>query len=105
MADDSNFSTHVYSKFQTKGCTNCHDFFEKERGGLAFKDHKGRTPDMCVYCHTQAVTGFKNAMSVEERDREAGSESFTKIITWIILLDLAYVHKGHNKNLEPYVIN
>jgi len=33
LADDSNFSTHLYSKFQTKGCIKCHDFFEKERGG------------------------------------------------------------------------
>jgi hypothetical protein len=61
LADDSNFSTHLYSKFQTKGCTICHDYFENDRGGLAFKDHKGRTPDTCVYCHTQAVTGFKHA--------------------------------------------
>jgi hypothetical protein len=61
LADDSNFSAHLYSKFQTRGCTICHDFFEKERGGEAFKSHKGRTPDMCVYCHTQDVTGFKHA--------------------------------------------
>jgi len=61
LADDSNFSAHLYSKFQTKGCTTCHDFFEKERGGLAFKSHKGRTPDMCVYCHTKEVTGYKHA--------------------------------------------
>ncbi len=60
LADDSNFSTHLHSKFQTKGCTNCHDFFDKERGGLSFKSHKGRSPDMCVYCHTQDVTGFKH---------------------------------------------
>jgi hypothetical protein len=61
LADDSNFSTHLYAKFQTKGCTKCHDFFEKERAGLSFKSHKGRTPDMCVLCHTQDVTGFKHA--------------------------------------------
>ncbi len=60
LAEDSNFSTHLHSKFQTKGCTNCHDFFDKERGGLAFKSHKGRSSDMCVYCHTQDVTGFKH---------------------------------------------
>jgi hypothetical protein len=58
--DDSNFSTHLYAKFQTKGCTICHDYFEKERGGLAFTDHKGRTPDMCVLCHRKEVTGFKH---------------------------------------------
>jgi len=60
LADDSNFSTRLHSKFQTKGCTNCHDFFDKERAGLAFKSHKGRSPDTCVYCHTQNVTGFKH---------------------------------------------
>lgn len=61
LADDGNFAKNLQAKFQTKGCTKCHDYFEETRGGLAFKDHKGRTPDMCVYCHTQAVTGFKHA--------------------------------------------
>ncbi|MDD5287268.1 MAG: hypothetical protein PHD54_15565 [Desulfuromonadaceae bacterium] len=61
LADDGNFSTQLYAKFQTKGCTTCHDFFEKGRKGLAFSSHKGRTPDMCVLCHTQEVTGFKHA--------------------------------------------
>lgn len=61
LADDSNFSNHLFPKFQTKGCTTCHDFFEKERGGIAFTSHKGRTPDMCVFCHTQEITGFKHA--------------------------------------------
>jgi len=61
LAEDSNFSTHLYSKFQNKGCTKCHDFFEERRAGLAFKSHKGRSPDTCVYCHTQDVTGFKHA--------------------------------------------
>jgi hypothetical protein len=61
LADDSNFSTNLYSKLQTKGCTICHDFFEEERGGVAFKSHKGRSSDMCVYCHTKDVTGFKYA--------------------------------------------
>ena len=37
LADDSNFSTHLFSKFQAKGCTTCHDFFEKERGGIVLK--------------------------------------------------------------------
>jgi len=59
MADDSNFSTHLQAKFQTRGCTICHDFFEKERGGLSFTGHKGRSADMCVVCHTSAVTGFQ----------------------------------------------
>jgi predicted CXXCH cytochrome family protein len=59
-ADDSNFSAHLHAKFQVKACTTCHDFFDKERGGLLFKSHEGRTPDMCVYCHTKEVTGFKH---------------------------------------------
>lgn len=61
LADDSNFSTHLYSKFQTKGCTNCHDYFEKERGGLAFKSHRGRSAETCVACHTKDVTGYDHA--------------------------------------------
>lgn len=61
LADDSNFSTHLFSKFQVKGCTTCHDFFERERGGIAFSSHMGRTPDMCVFCHTQEITGFRRA--------------------------------------------
>jgi hypothetical protein len=61
LADDSNFSTHLYPKFQTKGCITCHDYFEKERGGLAFNSHKGRSSDMCIYCHTEGITGFKHA--------------------------------------------
>ena len=61
LADDSNFSAHLYSKFQTKGCTTCHNFFDKKLGGLAFNSHSGRTPDMCVYCHTQEITGFKHS--------------------------------------------
>jgi hypothetical protein len=59
-ADDSKFSTHLHAKFQTKSCTNCHDFFEKKLDGLSFKCHKGRSPDSCVLCHTQEVTGFKH---------------------------------------------
>ncbi len=61
LAEDSTFSTHLFAKFQTKGCTTCHDYFEKDKGGLFFKGHKGRTPDMCIYCHTEGVTGFKHA--------------------------------------------
>jgi hypothetical protein len=61
LADDSDFSAHLSVKFQTRGCTTCHDFFEKGRGGIAFGSHKGRTPDMCVLCHTQQITGFRHA--------------------------------------------
>ena len=60
-ADDTHFSTQLFAKFQTRGCTTCHDFFEKEHNGLAFKSHKGRTPDMCVLCHTHEVTGFSHS--------------------------------------------
>lgn len=61
LADDSNFATHLHAKFQSRACTTCHDFFDKERGGLSFASHQGRSADMCVYCHTQKVTGFKHA--------------------------------------------
>lgn len=61
FADDSNFSKHLYPKFQAKGCTTCHDYYVKERSGISFNTHKGRTPEMCVLCHTQGVTGFKHA--------------------------------------------
>ncbi len=61
MADDSKFSTHLHAKFQVKACTICHDFFEKERGGLSFKDHKDRSPDTCLHCHTGGITGFHQA--------------------------------------------
>jgi len=58
LADDSRFSTNLFPKFQVKGCTICHDFFEQHLGGLAFKSHKERSVEMCVVCHKQSVTGF-----------------------------------------------
>lgn len=61
LADDTNFSTNLYAKFQAEGCTRCHDYFDKGRAGLAFESHKGRSPDGCIYCHRQDVTGFKHA--------------------------------------------
>jgi hypothetical protein len=57
-ADDSLFSTHLYAKFQVKACTNCHDFFDKKRGGRAFNTHKGRTAEDCADCHDRGTTGF-----------------------------------------------
>ena len=60
IADDSDFSAHLYTKFQTRGCTQCHDFHEKERHGLAYGSPKGRTPETCVYCHTGEVTGYEH---------------------------------------------
>ncbi len=61
LADGSDFSKQLFPKFQVRACTICHDFFEKQRNGIAFKSHEGRTPDMCVLCHTREVTGFKHA--------------------------------------------
>lgn len=60
LADDSNFSTHLFAKFQVKGCTICHDFFEQKLPGLAFTSHKERSVEMCVVCHKQSVTGFEH---------------------------------------------
>lgn len=60
LADDSNFSTHLFAKFQKKACTKCHDFFEKELNGLAFTSHKERSVEMCVVCHQKSVTGFEH---------------------------------------------
>lgn len=60
FADDSNFSTHLFAKFQQKACTRCHDFFEEQRGGLAYGSHRERSVEMCVVCHQQSVTGFEH---------------------------------------------
>ena len=59
-ADDTNFSTHLFAKFQVKACTTCHDYFEQTRDGLAFKSHKGRSVEVCVACHQQSVSGFEH---------------------------------------------
>lgn len=59
-AQEAVFSRHLHKKFQVKACTNCHDFHEKKKGGLAFGSHKDRTPDMCAACHSADVTGFKH---------------------------------------------
>ena len=60
LADDSRFSTNLFPKFQTRGCTRCHDFFEQNLGGLAFQSHKERSVEMCVVCHQKNVTGFEH---------------------------------------------
>ncbi|HAZ14912.1 MAG: hypothetical protein A2X86_21280 [Bdellovibrionales bacterium GWA2_49_15] len=60
LADDSKFSTHLHVKFQSKACTNCHDFFTKKRRGPILIAHKDVTVDMCIGCHDQSVTGFKH---------------------------------------------
>lgn len=59
-AEDTRFSTLLAAKFQSKACTNCHDFFEKSRNGRAFGTHKGRTPAECTDCHDSSTTGFKD---------------------------------------------
>jgi hypothetical protein len=60
FADDANFSTHLFAKFQVKACTKCHDFFEQERNGLAFNSHRERSTEMCVVCHQKSVTGYEH---------------------------------------------
>lgn len=57
----SRFSTYLYPKFQSKGCTNCHDFFEQKLNGLSFTTHRGRKAEKCVECHDHDVTGFVHA--------------------------------------------
>lgn len=59
QADDSLFSTNLHAKFQVRSCTNCHDFFDKERNGLSFGSHLDRLDvNGCANCHTQSVNGF-----------------------------------------------
>lgn len=61
-ADDSLFSTHLYAKFHAGSCTICHDFFEKEKNGLAFTTHaKRRNVNRCATCHKGGVTGFEHS--------------------------------------------
>jgi hypothetical protein len=55
------FSSHLYPKFQSKGCTRCHDFYEKKLDGLAFTSHRELTAEKCVECHDREVTGFARA--------------------------------------------
>lgn len=60
-ADDRLFSANLYAKFQAKSCTNCHDFYEKEKNGLSFNTHaKRRDVNRCTSCHTHGVTGFEH---------------------------------------------
>ena len=61
LSSDGRFSTRLYPKFQSKGCTNCHDFYEKKLNGLSFTTHKNRTAEKCVECHDREVTGFTHA--------------------------------------------
>ena len=58
-ADDSLFSANLYAKFQAKSCTNCHDFYEKEKNGFSSNTHAKRLDvNRCSSCHTNEVTGF-----------------------------------------------
>ena len=61
-ADDTLFSTNLFAKFHAGSCTICHDFFEKEKNGLAFTTHtKRRNVERCISCHKSSVTGFKHS--------------------------------------------
>lgn len=75
-AEGADFGTHLHAKFQVKACTVCHDFFAKERRGLAFNTHEGRTPEMCVMCHSREVTGFEH-----EEEWFARPELYTSSMT------------------------
>ncbi len=60
-ADNTLFSTDLFTKFQAKACTNCHDFFEKEKNGRYYKSHaKRRDVNRCSNCHSHGVTGFEH---------------------------------------------
>ena len=61
QADDTLFSTHLYAKFQVKACTTCHDFYEQNKDGLAFKSHAKRLDvNRCKRCHSEKITGFEH---------------------------------------------
>lgn len=60
FADDANFSTHLFAKFQVKACTKCHDYFEKKPDALSLTSHQGRSVEMCVACHQGGVTSFEH---------------------------------------------
>ncbi|OGR57083.1 MAG: hypothetical protein A2X36_09720 [Elusimicrobia bacterium GWA2_69_24] len=59
--DRTKFSTHLFKKFQVRGCTVCHDFHVEKLGGVGFKSHQGRGPASCALCHKTEVTGFQFA--------------------------------------------
>ncbi len=62
LADDTLFSTNLYAKFHAGSCTICHDFFEKDKNGLAFATHaKRRDSNRCTSCHKSGITGFKHS--------------------------------------------
>jgi hypothetical protein len=58
VPSDVRFSTLLYPKFQAKGCTKCHDFYEQRLGGLAYTSHWTLTAERCGECHDTQVTGF-----------------------------------------------
>lgn len=61
-ANDTLFSTNLFAKFHAGSCTICHDFFEKEKDGLAFTTHaKRRNVERCTSCHKSGITGFKHS--------------------------------------------
>jgi hypothetical protein len=60
FADDANFSTHLFAKFQVKACTQCHDFYEAKPEALSLTSHKGRSVETCVACHRTSVTSIEH---------------------------------------------
>ncbi|MCG8686156.1 MAG: hypothetical protein MI892_14855 [Desulfobacterales bacterium] len=61
-ADDTFFSTNLFAKFHAGSCTICHDYWEKDKNGLAFTNHKKRNDvNRCTKCHKSSVTGFKHS--------------------------------------------
>lgn len=61
-ADDTLFSTNLFAKFHAGSCIVCHDFFEKDKKGLAFTTHVKRgNVNRCTGCHKSKVTGFKHS--------------------------------------------
>ena len=61
-ADDTLFSTNLFAKFHAGSCTICHDYWEKDKNGLAFTSHKKRNDvNRCIKCHKSSVTGFKHS--------------------------------------------
>ena len=60
-ADDTLFSTNLHAKFKVKACTICHDFYEKDKNGLAFNSHAKRLDvNRCQKCHKSKVTSYEH---------------------------------------------
>ena len=43
-------------------CTNCHDFYEKNKNGRYYESHAKRSDvNRCIMCHNEKVTGFAHS--------------------------------------------